>query len=270
MDLHEKEKYTHSEPTTTKPNLDSNRHNHLNQPSHRPVHRNTYRPISSRPKLLNRSESTRRADPQPSTATRFTYSSPSAFDSIPFETTRQESSHTESSSDFMSYEEPPARKWHKPVSVSSESTSEDESDVSATITHHKGKQPASAGYIPKRKAAVYSPSPDVIKKRKMSSDIPAKTEAIEELRQLGKFTKLWTQKDAEVCCVCFEDVTTQSNPLVYCDNALCEVIVHKNCYKIKSNIANNEHWYCDRCRPSNGVSVYRNVVCFVYIFFKKN
>ncbi|KAI8081105.1 hypothetical protein BDF21DRAFT_451982, partial [Thamnidium elegans] len=264
LDSHEKEKSTHPESTTTKPNLDPNRYNHLNQPSHRPVHRNTYRPISSRPILLNRADSIRRPDPQPST--QFTYSGPSAFDSIPLETTRQESSPTESSSDFMPYEEPalppPARKWHKPVSISSESTSEDDSDVSSNITNHnKGKQPESTDSTPKRKSAVYSPSPDIIKKRKISSDIPTKMEAIEELRQLGKFIKLWTQKDAEVCCVCFEDVTTQSNPLVYCDNALCEVIVHKNCYKIKSNIANSEHWYCDRCRPSNGVSVYRNVVC---------
>lgn len=99
------------------------------------------------------------------------------------------------------------------------------------------------------------------RKRKTNSSVPTKVEAIEDIRQLGKFIKPWKEKDAEVCCICYEDVTTQSNPLYYCDNALCEVIVHKNCYKIQKFIGDEENWYCDRCRPvGGGPSIHRVVV----------
>lgn len=103
------------------------------------------------------------------------------------------------------------------------------------------------------------------KQRTLNSLIPTKKNAIEDLRRLGKFIKAWKQKDAEVCCVCYEDVTTASNPLVYCDNALCEVIVHKNCYRIRSQIGDEQNWYCDRCRPVNGASKHRDVVSTEYI-----
>lgn len=130
-------------------------------------------------------------------------------------------------------------------------------------------KPTKKSVLPqKRKQQSLSPpliSEPTPHKKHLGHIVPTTKEAIEELRQIGKFIKGWTHKDAEVCCVCFEDVTTPSNPLVYCDNALCEVIVHKNCYKIKNNIANADHWYCDRCRPEDGVSVYRNVVMYRYL-----
>lgn len=100
------------------------------------------------------------------------------------------------------------------------------------------------------------------RKRKTKSLVPSKSEAIEDVRQLGKFIKPWKEKDAEVCCICYEDVTTHINPLYYCDNALCEVIVHKNCYRIQKFIGNEENWYCDRCRPvGGGPSIHRVVNC---------
>lgn len=108
------------------------------------------------------------------------------------------------------------------------------------------------------------PTSTLIKrKRKTKSLVPSKSEAIEDIRQLGKFIKLWKEKDAEVCCICYEDVTTHANPLYYCDNALCEVIVHKDCYKIQKFFGNEENWYCDRCRPvSGGPSLHRVVVSY--------
>lgn len=122
---------------------------------------------------------------------------------------------------------------------------------------------ASSSSSQKRKAssgAAAVPQPIESKKRKTNTTLPNKKEAIEEVRKLGKFIKIWKQKDAEVCCICFQDVTTPSNPIVYCDNALCEAIVHKNCYNINKSIGKSEKWYCDRCKPVNGVSLHRPVV----------
>lgn len=184
---------------------------------------------------------------------------------------------------LSSHEEmPAARKWHKPASLSSSesTTSEDESDTSVFMNKPIKRKDAkrihiiecssssssssSTPALKKRKTTAHSSvetEEEVDKtKRKMDTSIPTKAEAIEGMRQLGKFIKAWTQKDPEVCCVCFEDVTTELNPLVYCDNALCEVIVHKNCYKIRTNISESSHWYCDRCKTTNGEACYKNVV----------
>ncbi|KAI7889366.1 uncharacterized protein EV154DRAFT_514890 [Mucor mucedo] len=149
----------------------------------------------------------------------------------------------------------------------SEESSDDESESSSSESEIMPViAPAKKSVLPQKRKQPNPSSPiseAATKKKRFDSIVPSTQEAIEELRQVGKFIKGWTHKDAEVCCVCFEDVTTPLNPLVYCDNALCEVIVHKNCYRIRNNIANADHWYCDRCRPVDGVSVYRSVVCVV-------
>lgn len=147
------------------------------------------------------------------------------------------------------------------LSITSDDTSIESDSSTETDDMAQLKNPKPP--IPQKRKQPSSPTPHANKKKRFNAFVPTKKEAVEELRQLGKFIKGWTHKDAEVCCVCFEDVTTSNNPLVYCDNALCEVIVHKNCYRIRNNIANADHWYCDRCRPVNGVSVYQNVVCFI-------
>lgn len=155
------------------------------------------------------------------------------------------------------------------VSVSREvSTSSDDSSLESddsSSTDSETTVPVKKLVLPQKRKQTSSP-PHETKKKRFGVFVPTTKEAIEELRQIGKFIKGWTHKDAEVCCVCFEDVTTPTNPLVYCDNALCEVIVHKNCYRIRNNIANVDHWYCDRCRPVDGVSVYQNVVMNFFFF----
>jgi hypothetical protein len=135
-------------------------------------------------------------------------------------------------------------------------------DTTPQPTTFQPSQKRKSAIIPSQPASTHQQTENSISKKRKPNNIiiPSKRVAIEELRQLGKFVKIWKQKDAEVCVVCFEDVTTQSNPIIYCDNALCEAIVHKNCYKITKNIGKNENWYCDRCKPVNGKSIYRPVV----------
>ncbi|KAI8384579.1 uncharacterized protein BYT42DRAFT_562962 [Radiomyces spectabilis] len=74
------------------------------------------------------------------------------------------------------------------------------------------------------------------------SDLPERPEEKKE------WLKKWKFNDPEICCICYKDTCDDDNCFVYCDDPACEVIVHQNCYAVHPLPADDEPWYCQRCK----------------------
>ncbi|CAK5060294.1 unnamed protein product [Aphanomyces euteiches] len=51
----------------------------------------------------------------------------------------------------------------------------------------------------------------------------------------------------DVCVVCSDEVSTETDPILYCDG--CDIAVHQHCYGVP--VIPDEDWFCDACRDKS-------------------
>lgn len=61
----------------------------------------------------------------------------------------------------------------------------------------------------------------------------------------------------DVCGVCFDGTSDDTNQIVYCDG--CDIAVHQDCYGIL--LIPEGHWFCQKCESPDKDSI-SCVLCF--------
>lgn len=56
----------------------------------------------------------------------------------------------------------------------------------------------------------------------------------------------WREDEPDNCCVCLSPSADEENLLLFCENPLCDVVVHQHCYGVAE--IPKDQWLCDKCQ----------------------